>query len=600
MTRARVEVFSSVREAEDLPKEASSFGAKRGLALPSGHRSQSRTGAKQPKVSRSEVAGKPVTSNPADQNGEASKRATPAHKTADTDPAQGQDVERDSTVKTRKGVASPEGAANAGAGLSASVASAATAAATSSLQADDACTIARQETGRATNISPPAPASELESDAQSIAASSLATTSNNTQLTLPSYLRSGFTSDSDSMPSLERSFLKTLSGFWAFRTGEMVPLEYPMLNSEHVFTDSDVIFREDEPTSIVAFTLSSMQYKERLKGMRNEGPQVREKDEAFMPGNASIAGSTDGWGIVDLETNELESTLKKEGRHFRCEFESGSTRLWCKILFAEQFDALRRTCGCDVSVVESLSRCFKWDSSGGKSGSAFLKTRDNRLVVKQLSRFEMDAFSKFAPQYFVYMSQCISRGRRTALAKIFGCFRIGFRNPQTGKSLKLDCFVMENLFYGVEGIRSYDLKGSTRNRYVQETGKESEVLLDENLIETSHLNPIFICEHSKKLLRASLYNDSLFLADMNVMDYSLMVGVDRQSKQLVVGIIDFVRTYTWDKRVESFVKETALLGGAGKGEPTIITPPDYRTRFLTFIDKALLLMPDHWVEDWAL
>lgn len=253
-----------------------------------------------------------------------------------------------------------------------------------------------------------------------------------------------------------------------------------------------------------------------------------------------------------------------------------------------------------MSVVESLSRCFKWDSSGGKSGSAFLKTRDNRLVVKQLSRFEMDAFSKFAPQYFAYMSQCISRGRRTALAKIFGCFRIGFRNPQTGKSLKLDCFVMENLFYGLEGIRSYDLKGSTRNRYVQETGKDNEVLLDENLIETSHLNPIFIREHSKKLLRASLYNDSLFLADMNVMDYSLMVGVDRQSKQLVVGIIDFVRTYTWDKRVESFVKETALLGGAGKGEPTIITPPDYRTRFLTFIDKALLLMPDHWVEDWAL
>ncbi|CBQ67997.1 probable FAB1-phosphatidylinositol 3-phosphate 5-kinase [Sporisorium reilianum SRZ2] len=635
MTRARVEVFSSVREAvrddesepdsaventdddgasaaddesendddeddseEDLPKEASSFDAKRGLALPSGHRSQSRTDANRPKMGRSENAGKHVKPLLAEQKGEAIKRASPTSKATDANPAQ--DPERGSTLKARKGVAPTDGAAAAGADLSASVASAATAVATSSSQADDACTIASQETGRVTNLSPPAPASELESDAQSIAASSLATTSNNTQLTLPSYLRSGFTSDSDSMPSLERSFLKTLSGFWAFRTGEMVPLEYPMLNSEHVFTDSDVIFREDEPTSIVAFTLSSMQYKERLKGMRNEGPQVREKDEAFMPGTASIAGSTDGWGMVDLETNELESTLKKEGRHFRCEFESGSTRLWCKILFAEQFDALRRTCGCDVSVVESLSRCFKWDSSGGKSGSAFLKTRDNRLVVKQLSRFEMDAFSKFAPQYFAYMSQCISRGRRTALAKIFGCFRIGFRNPQTGKSLKLDCFVMENLFYGVEGIRSYDLKGSTRNRYVQETGKENEVLLDENLIETSHLNPIFIREHAKKLLRASLYNDSLFLADMNVMDYSLMVGVDRQSKQLVVGIIDFVRTYTWDKRVESFVKETALLGGAGKGEPTIITPPDYRTRFLTFIDKALLLMPDHWVEDWAL
>ncbi|KAJ1030109.1 hypothetical protein NDA16_001022 [Ustilago loliicola] len=626
MTRARVEVFSSVREAvrddesepdsaaensdddgasaddeseadedddsdEDASTEATSFGVKRGnLAMTPNHRSQSHAHAKQRKMTSSERAHKHIGQQ---EGGDTIKQSALARK--------GKEGERDSTIKgTNVAAASTSKANGAEIDPSASVTTAAmTATPTSSSLADDACTIASQETGRATNISPPA-ASELESDAQSIAASSLATTNNNAQLTLPSYLRSGFTSDSDSMPSLERSFLKTLSGFWAFRTGEMVPLEYPMLNSEHVFADSDIIFREDEPTSIVAFTLSSTQYKERLKGMRNETPWIKEKDQASIHDKASVAGSTDGWGIVDMDTNELEGTLKKEGRHFRCEFESGSTRLWCKILFAEQFDALRRTCGCDVSVVESLSRCFKWDSSGGKSGSAFLKTRDHRLVVKQLSRFEMDAFSKFAPQYFAYMSQCLSRGRRTALAKIFGCFRIGFRNPQTGKSIKLDCFVMENLFYGLEGIRSYDLKGSTRNRYVQETGKDSEVLLDENLIETNHLNPIFIREHSKKLLRASLYNDSLFLADMNVMDYSLMVGVNRQSKQLVVGIIDFVRTYTWDKRVESFVKETALLGGAGKGEPTIITPPDYRTRFLTFIDKALLLMPDHWVEDWAL
>lgn len=629
MTRAKVEVFSSVRDAvrddeseaesaaessgddgasaadnededdeDDDSDDATSFRGKR--IIPQGSTDRAKAHARQRKPTHSELAQKQTRPGSVQhEGGDAISRRKAAPTVLEADgTGQNKDDEGEATIKARRGTDAASSAYAAdGASTAPTAATAPTT--TSSSLVDDTCTIASVETGRVTNNSPPIPASEFESDAQSIAASSLTTTTN-TQLTLPSYLRSGFQSDSDSMPSLERSFLKTLSGFWAFRTGEMVALEYPMLNSEHVFADSDIIFREDEPTSIIAFTLSSTQYKERLKGTRNETPWIKEKDEASIKGNVSVAGSTDGWGIVDMDMKELEGTLKKEGRHFRCEFESGSTRLWCKILFAEQFDALRRTCGCDISVVESLSRCFKWDSSGGKSGSAFLKTRDNRLVVKQLSRFEMDAFSKFAPQYFAYMSQCLSRGRRTALAKIFGCFRIGFRNPQTGKSLKLDCFVMENLFYGLDGIRSYDLKGSTRNRYVQETGKDSEVLLDENLIETNHLNPIFIREHSKKLLRASLYNDSLFLADMNVMDYSLMVGVDRQSKQLVVGIIDFVRTYTWDKRVESFVKETALLGGAGKGEPTIITPPDYRTRFLTFIDKALLLMPDHWIEDWAL
>lgn len=89
----------------------------------------------------------------------------------------------------------------------------------------------------------------------------------------------------------------------------------------------------------------------------------------------------------------------------------------------------------------------------------------------------MDAFSSFAPHYFEYMSHCIYNDRPTTLAKIFGCFRIGYRNAQTGKQLKLDCLVTENLFHGREMTRIYDLKGSTRNRHMKETGKMNEVSL---------------------------------------------------------------------------------------------------------------------------
>ena len=39
------------------------------------------------------------------------------------------------------------------------------------------------------------------------------------------------------------------------------------------------------------------------------------------------------------------------------------------------------------------------------------------------------------------------------------------------------------------------------------------------------------------MLRNSLFNDTLFLADVNVMDYSLVVGVDADRDELVVGII---------------------------------------------------------------
>ena len=47
-----------------------------------------------------------------------------------------------------------------------------------------------------------------------------------------------------------------------------------------------------------------------------------------------------------------------------------------------------------------LSRCKKWLSRGGKSAVYFAKTRDERYVVKQLTRSEKQSFLDFAPAYF--------------------------------------------------------------------------------------------------------------------------------------------------------------------------------------------------------
>jgi hypothetical protein len=38
---------------------------------------------------------------------------------------------------------------------------------------------------------------------------------------------------------------------------------------------------------------------------------------------------------------------------------------------------------------------------------------------------------------------------------------------------------------------------------------------------------------------------ALFLSGLNVMDYSLVVGVDIERKELVVGVVDYIRTFTW-------------------------------------------------------
>ena len=120
---------------------------------------------------------------------------------------------------------------------------------------------------------------------------------------------------------------------------------------------------------------------------------------------------------------------------------------------------------------------------------------------------------------------------------MLGFYQIYIKNTTTGTDIKWDVLVMENLFYDRKTTRIFDLKGSMRNRYTHATGDQNEVLLDENMVEFIYESPLFVREHSKKLLRASLWNDTLFLSRQNVMDYSLMIGIDEAKKELVVGII---------------------------------------------------------------
>ncbi|KND01990.1 uncharacterized protein SPPG_02496 [Spizellomyces punctatus DAOM BR117] len=387
------------------------------------------------------------------------------------------------------------------------------------------------------------------------------------------------------------SIMKTITSLWTGNAANFLPLECPLAPTDHIFPDSNVVVREDEPSSIIAFTLDSKHYKEKLRCMR-QGVDTQEKPNASEDPHTRVFVEFDD---QYADTGGMEETLLRgTGTHIRYQFWDGPTRMNCKIFFAEQFEALRQNCGIDENYVQSLARCMRWDALGGKSGSTFLKTRDDRLIIKQLSRLEMDALYKFAPAYFEYMSQAIFHELPTVLAKIFGFYRISYKNPTTGRSMRFDCFVMENLFYERTISRIFDLKGSMRNRHVQSTGRQNEVLLDENLVEFIYESPLFIREHSKKLLRASVWNDTLFLSKLNVMDYSLLVGIDVERSELVVGIVDYIRTFTWDKKLESWVKETAFLGGGGK-EPTIVSPRQYKNRFREAMERYFLMVPDKYI-----
>lgn len=77
---------------------------------------------------------------------------------------------------------------------------------------------------------------------------------------------------------------------------------------------------------------------------------------------------------------------------------------------------------------------------------------------------------------------------------------------------------------------------------------------------------------------------------MNVMDYSLLVGVDKEKKELVFGIIDYLRQYTWDKQLESWVKTSLVV--PKNLSPTVISPREYKIRFRGFMSQYFLSVPD--------
>lgn len=62
-------------------------------------------------------------------------------------------------------------------------------------------------------------------------------------------------------------------------------------------------------------------------------------------------------------------------------------------------------------------------------------------------------------------------------------------------------------------------------------------------------NSVDIQESSKTLLNIGIINDTLFLSIVNVVDYSLLVGVNEETKELVVGIIDYFRCYDIIKKI---------------------------------------------------
>ncbi|XP_024990908.1 putative 1-phosphatidylinositol-3-phosphate 5-kinase FAB1C [Cynara cardunculus var. scolymus] len=362
---------------------------------------------------------------------------------------------------------------------------------------------------------------------------------------------------------------------------------------------------DNEPTSIISYALTSKEHEQWVS------------DKPNLSRNDSVASNASAWqsfGSMDLDYTHYGSygsedpstaigplfTDPKNSNHIAIPFEDdsgvdGKVKFSVTCYFAKHFDSLRKKCcPSELDYVRSLSRCKRWSAQGGKSNVYFAKSLDERFIIKQVTKTELESFEEFAQEYFKYLTDSLNSGSPTCLAKILGIYQVTVKHLRAGKEAKMNVLVMENVFFKRNISRVYDLKGSSRSRYNSDTTGTNKTLLDMNLLEALRTDPIFLGSKAKRNLERAVWNDTSFLASIDVIDYSLLVGVDEQRKELVLGIIDFMRQYTWDKHLETWVKASGILGGPKNATPTIISPKQYKKRFRKAMTSYFLTVPDQW------
>lgn len=137
------------------------------------------------------------------------------------------------------------------------------------------------------------------------------------------------------------------------------------------------------------------------------------------------------------------------------EFSDASAKFYCRIYYAEEFHKMREEImeSSEEDFVRSLSHCVNWQARGGKSGAVFYATEglsidpnqplrsecggltqawalslsDDRFILKQMPRLEVQSFLDFAPHYFTYITGAVQQKVRSKWHKFtFGCQDLDF------------------------------------------------------------------------------------------------------------------------------------------------------------------------------
>ena len=249
---------------------------------------------------------------------------------------------------------------------------------------------------------------------------------------------------------------------------------FPATLHPDLYVKPGVLVDESQPSSIIAYTLASNDYRNFVVDCIAKHPSLESLDTPHVYHvyeNSTDLLQDEQLGTVDMPDDGLKKESDDQNRHFKYSFRDESCEFYCKALFANEFECFREsTLSSRTQLLLSLSECSRYNASGGKSGVKFFKTTDDRFLLKELNRTEAKDVTTFVPKYLDYMAKAHYNelfeqfgSSNTLMAKIFGVFDVGYKNQDTGRKSGTMYILMENLTYGRSNITgSYDLKGSRR------------------------------------------------------------------------------------------------------------------------------------------
>uniref|UniRef100_A0A670JE14 1-phosphatidylinositol-5-phosphate 4-kinase n=1 Tax=Podarcis muralis TaxID=64176 RepID=A0A670JE14_PODMU len=206
-----------------------------------------------------------------------------------------------------------------------------------------------------------------------------------------------------------------------------------------------------------------------------------------------------------------------------------------------------------------------YSDSHGRCGVRFLTTYDRRFVIKAVSSEDVAEMHNILKKYHQFIVECHGN---TLLPQFLGMYRL------TVDGVETYMVVTRNVFsHRLTVHRKYDLKGSTvaREASDKEKAKDLPTFKDNDFLNEGQ--KLHVGEESKKNFLEKLKRDVEFLAQLKIMDYSLLVGihdVDR-AEQEEMEVED---------RAEDEECENDGIGGNPIG--SYGTPPDSPGNLLNF------------------